>query len=134
MADLKDKRDIAVAAEGVRLMEYTYDFAADGGAVGAFVLGEVKEDIVIHRAWLKVQTAFTSGGSATLSAGVTSGSSAELIPVTAVGSLSANAVIDEAATPLNVYVASGETLEIEILVAAMTAGKCELVLECSQQD
>jgi hypothetical protein len=134
MADLKDKKDIAVAAEGVRMMEFTYDFAEDGGAVGALKLGDLTEDVIIHRAWLKVSTACTSGGSATVSVGLDSGTGAELIGSTAVGSLTEHAVIDEAASPLNVYVAKDDALSINIGTAALTAGKFEVVLEASQID
>jgi len=132
MADLADKKDIAVRSEGVRLLEWTYDFANDGGAVGKLDVAVACEKVIIHRAWLKVDTLFTSAGAPTLSIGHSGSTVAVIIPVTALGALVDDAVLAETATPLNVVMDVDDIVQIDILVAAYTAGKATLVLELSQ--
>lgn len=105
-----------------------YDFAVDGGSVGALDLMTAGSDLVIKSAHAYVKTACTSGGSATVAFGIT-GSTTAFVDATAgaVANLTANAVLGAAEPPIRL--ASGNKVLMTIGTAALTAGKIEFVIE-----
>lgn len=133
MANALDKKNMKTFSNEVAMTKAVYSLAAgDSGAVGVIDLMEAKEAIMIHRAYVKVETTFTSGGSATLEVGVKGGDTDAVLAATAVASLTAPSTFPGAAASEGLYLASGGILSAEIKVAAMTAGKLELVVEFSK--
>lgn len=123
----KYKANQYVFSGGTDHIEIEYDFSVDGGAVGSLDLLQVKEACVVESAYLKIKTAGTSGGAATVQVGVSGG--ADLVGNTAVGSLTLGAVIDGLD---NVKLAADAIPQLTIGTAALTAGKFVLVLKLSQ--
>lgn len=114
---------------------YKYDFATDGGAIGAITLrgvGKLAAKNALFYAGTWVNTALTSGGSATVSIGC-AGSAANLLAATAIGTMGTaggHALIPIQATP-STWVDSGSTdqdVTITIATAALTAGSFTLVI------
>jgi hypothetical protein len=112
-------------------IEVMYDFSVDGGAVGALDVLTADEALVVHSVVAKVKTACTSGGSATVSLGK-SGDAAGLVAATAVASLTAGALIDSASFGSGYKLASGDVVQMDIAVAALTAGKIVFEIEVSR--
>lgn len=124
----------------VETMSVVYDFAADGGAVGALDLFQASADVVLKDFHAIVRTAGTSGGSATVAVGVTGATSAFITATEgAVANLTANAVFgakpvltegtpNTIAMPLPRRLASGDKVLMTIGTAALTAGKIEFVI------
>jgi hypothetical protein len=134
---------------GVNVAEFVYDFAVDGGSVGAINLhakdnkGVLPVGSIIKSVTCKVVTAFTSGGSATLAWG--NGDDADGFSGTAiaVASLTDNAVFngwDNGAALIfddtndhpifvNVADAADGQFIVTIGTAAMTAGKAVFLVE-----
>lgn len=129
MAAVAKAKNIGPEFSNARVLErVTYDFAVDGGAVGALDLFTANKDIVIKSFHAYVKTAGTSGGSATVSIGVT-GATTAFVDATAgaVANLTANAVLGSAIAPRRL--AAGSKVLMTIGTAALTAGKIEVVLE-----
>lgn len=105
-------------------------YAADGGAVGALDVFKAKNAMVVHSAYMEVLTTCTSGGSATVSLGI-SGDAAGLVAATAVASLTAGAVIGPEAFDASFKLAADAVVQMAIGTAALTAGKIAIVLEVS---
>lgn len=134
---------------GVNVQEYVHDFAVDGGAVSTIVLSDkagvdpLPVGAIVKRVTMKVLTAYTSGGSATMSWGYTGAVTAYSGTAVAVASLTANALKngmgngasslwdDTEDAPKDVAVVSAATgaVVVAIAVAAMTAGKCVIAVE-----
>lgn len=118
-----------------RTKKFLYDFAVQGGAVGAITLtdedGEaqtIPADAVIVSSTIHVITACTSGGAATLAFGIT-GTAAGFKAATAVGSYTLDAVfLGEASTPLHSG-ATAKSVLLTVAAAALTAGKIEVFVE-----
>lgn len=117
--------------EGLEVLKCIYDFSVDGGAAGALTLFTAGQDMVVHKCIMKVQTACTSGGSATVAV-CSDGAGAEYCAATAVASLTANAIIGGVPSTGGVRLASGSTCDILIETAALTAGKIEVELFLSK--
>lgn len=117
--------------EGLSIIKFEYDFANDGGAVGALNLGVAGMKMVVHKCIMKVQTTCTSGGSATVSVGKT-GTVAAFAAATAVASLAGDAIIAGVPTGGGVLLGDGDAVLIDIAVAALTAGKIEIELIVSK--
>jgi hypothetical protein len=110
------------------VVECVYDFAKDGGATGALDLLKVKEACVLVQAYVKVNTACTSGGSATVIVGRTGDTDAVMTTSTgAVASLTAGAVIAGDAASVHKKLAADDILLMTIGTAALTAGKLTAV-------
>jgi hypothetical protein len=115
------------------VQECTYDFAVKGGAVGFIDLCGAKSipaGSYIVDGFYIVQTAFTSGGSATVALG-DSNSNARYLAATAYNNAAYTAgTIAKFAigTPLNVDAAAKGKLGITVATAALTAGKVKLVV------
>lgn len=116
----------------IEIIQVEYDFANDGGAAGALDLLTASEACVIVDAYAKVKTACTSGGSATLIAGVVGGDTDACIASTAVAALTAGAVIPGASTTKGLKMASGDKIAQTIGTAAFTAGKIVYVFHVAK--
>lgn len=113
-----------------QLLRFEYDFAVNGGAVGAIALtpditqlkaGMIVTDIIVH-----AETALVSGGSATVTFG--DGSDVDAFLADSFGALDAlNDIVR--AENLKVLMAGTPVLTMTVGVAALTAGKLEVYLE-----
>ena len=134
---------------GKQVQEYVYSFADDGGAISTIALSS-KANVdplplgaVVTEVVLKVITAFTSGGSATLSWGNSDGVTTYSGTAVPVASLVANACFngmgngasvlwndtEDAAVPFPVINAADAAVNVSIAAAAMTAGKAVIMVE-----
>lgn len=132
MAALKKHREHAAIGYQLEVVEVEYDFAKDGGATGALDIMTFTQGTVLVDAWAKVDTACTSGGSATLIWGVKGGDTDACLDATsgAVANLTAGAVIPGETACKQIKLAADTKLEMTIGTAALTAGKvrfCALV-------
>ena len=125
MATLKKYKEHAQLGSQLEVVEVEYDFAKDGGATGALDIIKFKEAVMVLDAWLKVDTAFTSGGSATLIYGVKSGDTDAFLDATsgAVANLTVGSVIPNETAGKALKIAADGVVEMTIGTAAMTAGK-----------
>lgn len=124
----------ALVGGKIQSQEYVYDFAKDGGAVGFIDLADAMKlpaGAMILGGYYLVDTAMTSGGSATVAIG-DAASGARYLAATAynnsafdAGDLAAFAI----GVPLNVDSANKGKFGITIATAALTAGKLKFVLE-----
>lgn len=133
MATLAKYKEVKLwgGAAGPERVEIVYDFSVDGGAVGALDVIKLKEASCVELAEFHVQTTCTSGGSATVSLGI-SGDAAGLIAATAVASLTAGSVILGASRDASHKMAADAVLQMDIATAALTAGKIKIVLMVSE--
>lgn len=131
------------------VQEYVYDFSVDGGAVSTITLSSksgvdpLPVGAIVKSVSAQVLTAFTSGGSATLSWGNGDSVTAYSGTAIAVASLTANAVFngmgngssslwdDTQDSPKLLYIDDATTgaVVVAIATAAMTAGKMVLCVE-----
>lgn len=117
------------------VQEYVYDFSEDGGAVGEIVLSSkagykgLPEGAIIEEVIASVETACTSGGSATLSWGNSGDVDGYSGSAKAVGALTADAAFlggADSAALVPSYVdstANNQNFSVSIATAALTAGK-----------
>lgn len=112
----------------VQQVRVKYDFSVDGGATGALDLFTASVDVILKSFYAIVKTAATSGGSATLSVGVT-GSATAFVDATAgaVANLTANAVLGAAIAPRRLP--AGSKVLQTIGTAALLTGVVEYVIE-----
>lgn len=111
--------------------EYVYDFAVDGGAVGDIVLSDkagynaLPSGAVVQNVHAWVETACTSGGSATLSWGDNSDVDGYSGTAKAVAALTENAVFSGSAdsAALCPSYAANSDFSVSVGTAALTAGK-----------
>lgn len=133
----------------LHVQEYVYDFSVDGGATGEIFLSSksgvdpIPTGAIILAVRMKVLTAFTSGGSATLAWGNDDDADGYSGAAIAVASLTAGSVFngwDNAAAllwddtndhPIEVNVADEDDGEVSVTIgtAAMTAGKAVIMVE-----
>jgi hypothetical protein len=131
MSAVVDSKSVKNWTRASEEIEVVYDFAKDGGAVAALDLITCKEASVVELCYMKVDTTCTSGGSATVSVGK-SGDVAGMVAATAVASLTAGAVIFGAALDASHVVAADGVIQLDIAVAALTAGKITVRLRISK--
>lgn len=131
MAALTNAKTTRAWGAEVETIEVVYDFAKDGGAVAALDVLTVKSASVVRAAYFKVNTLCTSGGSATVSLGI-SGDVAGLVAATAVASLTAGAVIDGASFGTGYKLAADAVVVMDIAVEDLTAGKITIVIELAK--
>jgi hypothetical protein len=129
MATVNKYREHRQFAGPLEVLEVEYDFSKDGGAVGALDICKVKEAAVLVDCYLKVDTAFTSGGSATLIWG-TSGTTNACLTTTngAVANLTVGAVVKGDAAGKQLKIPADTVMQMTIGTAAMTAGKGRFVM------
>lgn len=100
-----------------------YDFAVSGGTVGTINLGSFFKPNTKFQNWnVFVLTGCTSGGSATVSFGLTGLTSVILLGATAIASLTTNDNITKTTAVINIP-STGSELTMSIAVADLTAGK-----------
>jgi len=121
---LKDYSGNEYYNDDINYVKGTYDFSEDTGATtSTYNLVKIPVGCVVVDAFLHVETAGTSGGSATVIVGQTSDTDS-IIESVAVASLTENSVHNLAAKR---YTASGENnFLMTIGTAALTAGKFHL--------
>jgi len=109
----------------------TWDFSVDGGESDDTVrIGKIgAKPVLITEAYWHVETACTSGGSATMIIGIEGGDTDAFMDATsgAVASLTDNAVGFETAGQ-GLYVAANSYIAVDIATADMTAGKVSLYI------
>lgn len=134
MADANARKDMSIFSNELKLERLVYDFAVDGGATGNLDIGTASHDMVVVQAIVVVQTACTSGGSATVIIGAVSADPDAFLDITsgAVANLTANATFIEA-TAASLRIASGDIIRLTIGTAALTAGKIEVQLYYAKQ-
>jgi hypothetical protein len=133
--------------DGMQVEKYVYDFAVDAGATGEIFLSSkankdpIPNGSLILDMCLHVETAFTSGGSATLDVGNDDDPNGYLEAI-AVAALGANTVHragsvagqliwdDTNDHAIGVYVADADDGEVSVTIAtaAMTAGKAGIYM------
>lgn len=134
---------------GVQVQEYVYDFAVDGGAASSISLSSkankdpLPSGAIVMDCVLRVLTAFTSGGSATLAVGNTADPNGYLEGI-AVAALTAGACFTAAqqvgallwdnTNDANLAygvtsTANTQDVLVQIATAAMTAGKAVICVE-----
>lgn len=116
-----------------------YDFATDGGAVGAINLrgDQLPSGAVVLSTVIKVDTAVTSGGAATVSLGVQTATdvraAATLATAPALGSTgSLNGAVTRATAPA--VCTANRHVVATIAVAALTAGRFSVLVEYIELD
>jgi hypothetical protein len=115
--------------------KWYYDFAKDGGAIGAVTLRGPKLPVgaVITGGYLYNTTAWTSGGSATISLGILTDDVAGIKAATAVATVGAAGPIaliqTGAAANISEITTAERDITMTIAVADLTAGASCLVLE-----
>lgn len=123
----------------VQVMEYTYDFAVSGGAVGFINLSTaLKKDLpvgaIIHKIDYYVETAFTSGGLATVAIG-DSGTGNKYLAATAFDNAAfalGNVAALSSGLPNYLSAAAEGKLGITVATAALTAGKVKFLVHFVQ--
>jgi hypothetical protein len=119
MAAVKDMKKLGPAFSNDEVViRAVYDFAKDGGAVGALDLFEAGADILITHFSSVVKTAVTSTGNLTLAVGVTGATTAFM---TATQGAKANLVADAAIFPLHTSGAD-DTSWVPTLPRKLSAG------------
>lgn len=132
------------------ILKYDYDFSTQGGAVSSITLSSdvnsLGEGVIVKRLRVIMKTAFTSGGTPTVTIGNTGDTDGYMADIYALGAASADAVINSSAVAgaliwddtndHEIYyridsTANNQDLVITIGTAALTAGKFELYLECA---
>jgi len=110
------------------IIRRTYDFSLDGGALAdEYTLTNFSDGCAVRLLGVSVETTFTSGGSATIDCGKASGTGTEFLSASAISGFTAGAWIAGVAN--YVGVGDGEDVEMDINVAALTAGKATFVFE-----
>jgi hypothetical protein len=107
------------------LVTVIYDFAADGGEVENNIVLTAQGKCVVKLHHINVLTSFTSGGAVEVSLGKGAGGT-EFMSAVLKATLVANYVA-ASATPIKL--AAAETVQLGVAVAAITAGKMEMVFE-----
>ena len=123
-----------VFSEDTSHLEIEYDFSKDAGAVGVLDMVKVKEAMVLESAYIKVKTACTSGGSATVIVGVNGGDTYAILDATSgeVANLTAGAVLPGETASVALKLDADAVIGMTIGTAALTAGKFTLVLKLAQ--
>jgi len=109
-------------------VKLTYDFAQDGGSTSdTYRLALVNSKILITEAILHVETACTSGGSATVTIGAETADANAFADGVAVATLVDDYAIDTAAGQ-SLVVDAADYISLTIGTAALTAGKINLYI------
>lgn len=116
----------------VKEFTFLYDFAKHGGAIGDITVGPklIPPQTIITQGIIRVVTAFTSGGSATVALKLLS--SEDILAATAIGSLTLDALLDTVpvGTAATSFICTAHTqLTVTVATAALTAGKLALTLQ-----
>ncbi len=125
MAALKKYKEHAQFSGPLEVVEVEYDFAKDGGAIGALDIIKFKQDVIIHNAWVKVDAAVTATGSATVIYGIKGGDTDAFLDLTsgAKANLTLGAVIPNEAAGTMLKVPADSIVEMTIGTDALLTGK-----------
>ena len=138
--------------DGVKVQEYVYEVAVDGGGTGAKDLSakankaKLPVGAIVKAVHMKVVEQFTSGGSATLAWGNSADADGYSGVAKAVAALTDNAVFngledatnpaallwhntDDHPVPYAVVAANTQDFKVDVGTAAMTAGKAVFLVE-----
>lgn len=124
---------VTIGGNGLLTARGHYSFATDGGAIATITLA-VSDTIplgaIMVGGYAFVNTALTSGGSATISIGTSAGSSAAALKAaTAVASYSLAAVLPLVPTfAVPVRMTAAGTLTITVAVATLLTGEMDIVV------
>ena len=122
-AVLKDKKFIDVKSNEFQVTKVVYDFAKDGGAIGAYELAEATGNIVVHAITAEGITSLDSAGDAvTIDLGVT-GATTAYLSASAQGNFEAGDLTATATYVAPKKVADGGKILMETKSATPTAGK-----------
>lgn len=111
-------------------VKLTYNFADDAGAFADVVkIGTTDGKILVMDSCVHVETACTSGGSATVIVGVAGGTTNAFMDLTsgAVASL-VDDYVNQETTGQGIVIASGGAIHLDIGTADLTAGKINVIL------
>jgi hypothetical protein len=112
----------------LKTVELVYDFSTDGGAdADQYRLAQVQSAILVVGAVIQVSTAFTSGGSATVTVGAETADPDGFLASTAVATLVDNYAKAEAAGQALV-IGAGDYISLNPGTADLTAGKLHVHL------
>jgi hypothetical protein len=111
-----------------QVIRIKYDFAKDGGAVGALDLFEAGEAMIVMDCMVVAKTSLGSTGSATVSVGK-AGDLAGIVAATAITDLEAGEVAFPAARDASHVIAAGAKVQMDIATEALNAGALEFVFE-----
>ena len=112
----------------VKSVKLTYDFSADGGLdANQYRMAITDRAILVVSAIVQVETAFTSGGLATVTIGAETADPDCFLASTAVGTLVDNYAKAEAAGQA-IVIGSGDYISLNPGTADLTAGKISLHL------
>jgi hypothetical protein len=110
----------------IKTVKATYDFAKQGGAISAITLGaQIPTGAWITRAYIKLNSTVTSGGSATIALAI--GGVALLAATAYSNAVFTAAVATSTVTPALTTTAAA--LTATIAVAALTAGSFDVIIE-----
>lgn len=111
--------------------QYEFDFAKDGGAVGDITMrgGPIPSGAVVDYAILDVQTAFTSGGAATVAIAQESAEDVKAAAVLTSYTAGVKACVPNKTATNSIKTDASGAPVMTVAVAALTAGKAVLVLE-----
>lgn len=109
----------------------TFDFAEFGGAVGSIPLElELPSGAIIHRGFVDVDAAITSGGSATIALNMIGSGTQAILSATAIASVTGVVALTANTTPVKISSTTGKAkLNVTVAVAALTAGKFDVYLQ-----
>lgn len=109
----------------------TYDFSEDGGATAdTYTLIEFSTACAVKLEALRVKTAGTSGGSATVTLGIEAGT--EYLSAEAVATFALGAIVNADDPGAYFKVEADEKMVLSIGTAALTAGKFEMLFDVIQ--
>jgi hypothetical protein len=132
MAAIKNAKTIGAEFPNATLIHRAiYDYSVDAGAIGALDVFVASQDVTILEAYVKVLTTCTSGGAATLAIGIDADPDT-LVDETAIGALTAGALIAPIAAVCPVKLASGAKIKMNIADFTLTAGKFEVVVKIAK--
>ncbi len=128
MAAIKNAKIIGQEFDNdTTIVRAIYDFSVDAGAIGALDVFTATQNVSILGAYVNVKTTCTSGGAATLAIGVDADPDT-LVDETAIGALTAGAMIAPIAAVCPIKLASGAKIKMNIADFTLTAGKFEVVI------
>lgn len=121
-----------VLNDAVYTARCVYNFAVDGGAVGAIipsVSDTIPADAIVMGSVVNSPTAVTSGGSATVAVGTSAGSSADsILAATTKADFTTDAVLVGLASTAPFKMSAAGQLQITVAAAALTAGLIEVIV------
>jgi len=109
----------------------TFDLSEHGGAVGSIPIElELPAGAIIHRGFVDVVTAPTSGGSATIALNFIGSGTQAILSATAIASVTGVLALTANTTPVKVVSTTGKAkLNVTVATAALTAGKFNVYLQ-----